>query len=122
MIAFNKKYFIATIILFAIEIFIALYVHDKIIRPYIGDMLAIILIYTFIKSFLKTKSIYAGLSVLLFSYTIEILQFLNILDHLGLKNNVMAKIVLGGTFDWIDLINYTLAVIFILIFDRYLAA
>lgn len=38
-------YLAASIIVFIIELIIALYVHDRIIRPYIGDMLVVVLVY-----------------------------------------------------------------------------
>jgi len=53
---FNTKYFLLAFALFFVEVYIALYVHDDIIRPYIGDVLVVILIetvakYSFKKSF-----------------------------------------------------------------------
>lgn len=39
------SYFIVFIIVLIIEVIIALYVHDNFIRPYVGDILAIICIY-----------------------------------------------------------------------------
>ncbi|WP_366069085.1 DUF2809 domain-containing protein [Flavobacterium sp.] len=56
MLTFNKTYFRLASLIFTVEILIALYVHDKIIRPYFGDVLVIVLIYCFIKSFFKNKS------------------------------------------------------------------
>ena len=38
---------IATIILLVVEVLIALFVHDSIIRPYLGDVLVVVVIYTF---------------------------------------------------------------------------
>ena len=45
----NKRilYGIATIILLVVEVLIALFVHDSIIRPYLGDVLVVVVIYTF---------------------------------------------------------------------------
>ena len=37
-------YVIGTLLLLVTEVLIALYVHDSIIRPFIGDMLVVILI------------------------------------------------------------------------------
>ena len=42
---------IATVILLLTEVLIALYVHDAFVRPYIGDVLVVIVIYTFIRIF-----------------------------------------------------------------------
>ena len=52
----NKKYLFCFIILFLIESLIAIFIHDNFIRPYLGDLLVIILIYCFISIFLKKKN------------------------------------------------------------------
>ena len=39
-------YAIATVILLLIEVLIAVYVHDAFVRPYIGDVLVVVVIYT----------------------------------------------------------------------------
>ena len=42
---FSPFYALAALVVFVTEICIALYVHDAVIRPYIGDSLAVILVY-----------------------------------------------------------------------------
>ena len=37
-------YTIATAIVFIVEVFIAVFIHDKFIRPYIGDVLVVVVI------------------------------------------------------------------------------
>lgn len=118
MFKFNKKYFLFSIILFITELFIALYVHDNIIRPYIGDMLVVILIYCSVKSFFDIKPLNLATYTLIFAYTIELLQYLNLLEHLGLKGNKITTILLGGSFDWIDLINYALGIIIVFTYEK----
>jgi len=53
-IKFNWYYFVLTILLLGLEILIALFAHGSIIRPYIGNLLVVILIYCFVKSFANT--------------------------------------------------------------------
>lgn len=118
MLHFNKSYFIATTVLFCIEVFIALFVHDTIIRPYIGDLLVVILIYSFVKSFLKITPLKAATGVLLFAYTIEIAQCFNPCRLLGLENNKLATIVLGNTFGIEDILMYTLGLLLTLIIEK----
>jgi uncharacterized membrane protein len=103
---FNKNYFIVTFILFIIELLIAFYLHDKIIRPYIGDLLVVILIYTFVKSFLKIGVNKLAFYVLIFAFVIEWLQYINFITLIGLQNNQLAKIVFGNSFEWIDIAAY----------------
>ena len=44
-------YLAAFVILFLIEAAIALWVHDRFIRPYIGDVLVVVLVYVFVRIF-----------------------------------------------------------------------
>ncbi|MDR3056994.1 MAG: DUF2809 domain-containing protein, partial [Prevotella sp.] len=63
---FDLKSFVICLIIFLIEVLIALFVDDSFIRPYGGDILVVILIYYFLKSFIETKTIYLVVAVLLF--------------------------------------------------------
>lgn len=121
MFKLNKNYFLFSIILLITELFIALYVHDSIIRPYIGDMLVVILIYCSIRSFTNNKPWHLAVYTLLFAYLIELIQYLNLLDNLGLRGDRIATILLGGSFDWIDLINYTLGIVIIITFEKIIS-
>ncbi len=114
---FHPKYFFLALLLFATEVFIAAYLHDAIIRPYGGDFLVVILIYCFVKSFLNTPIIATALAVLLFSYLIETLQYFHLVDLLGLEKSAIARIVIGTSFAWTDLLAYTLGILLVLIME-----
>jgi len=120
MIQFNKTYFLLTILLFLVEVFIAIYLHDAIIRPYGGDFLVVILIYCFVKSFVDTPVKATALAVLVFSYLIEILQYFHIVDLLGLSKSTIACIVIGTSFAWTDLLAYTLGILLVLLIEATL--
>ncbi len=107
---FQKNYFVATVLLFLIEVAIALFVRDKFIRPYVGDLLVVMLIYCFVKSFLDATPWKVGLGVLLFSFAIEIGQHFQLVKLLGLEHSEVARIVIGTGFAWGDLLAYTLGV------------
>jgi len=115
---FQLKYFIPATILFLIEVFIALFVHDNFIRPFLGDVLVVILIYCFIKSFINSPVIITAIAVLLFAYLIELLQYFNIVTFLGLQNSDLARIVIGTSFEWTDLLAYTLGIGLVLLLDK----
>ncbi|MCG2611450.1 DUF2809 domain-containing protein [Flavobacterium sp. SM15] len=100
MLTFNKKYFGLAIFIFFVEVFIALFIDDNFVRPYLGDVLVVILIYCFLKSFLKLSVLPAALMVLMFSFTIEFLQFLNVVERLHLEKSKLARIVIGTSFSW----------------------
>ena len=119
MLTFNKKYFALTILLFAIEVLIALFIHDNFIRPYLGDVLVVVLIYCFIKSFLKLQVLLVAVFVLAFSFSIELLQYLNIVEKLGLENSKLARTVIGTSFAWIDLITYVVGIFIVLVAEKH---
>lgn len=120
MFRFNKTYFLLTIALFIIEVLIALYVRDAIIRPYGGDFLVVILIYCFIRSFWQSSYPIVLVGVLLFSYAVEIAQHFRLVEVLGLKGNRLAEIVIGTGFSWWDMLAYTLGILFVYIVERLL--
>jgi hypothetical protein len=106
--AFNKNYLLVTLILLFIEVFIAFFVRDTFIRPFIGDLLSVILIYAILRIFIIDKRFKLVLAVLLFSFVIEFLQYFHILNLLGWQENKFLSIVLGATFDPLDLLAYSL--------------
>ncbi|WP_029036417.1 ribosomal maturation YjgA family protein [Salinimicrobium xinjiangense] len=110
---FNKKYFSAAILLFLVEVFIALYINDSWIRPYGGDFLVVFFLYSLVKSFLKISVKNAIFGVLLFSWFVEGLQAIDLLSLLGIEKNWLFVVILGSTFEWLDILIYTLAALVI---------
>ena len=70
-LTFSRKYFSLTVSLFLIEVCIAVFIDDQFIRPFIGDVLAVILLYYFVKCFWKIRSNVAALSIFIFACAIE---------------------------------------------------
>lgn len=114
---FNYIYFIFFITLFIIEVLIAVYSKSGFIRSVFGDYLVVILLYCFLKSFIKGKSTFIALGVLVIAFGIEFLQLTNLLEVLHLQENKAAKIILGNTFHFKDLIAYTLGIATIIIIN-----
>lgn len=96
---FNKRYFFLAVFLFVVEILIARFVHDQIVRPYVGDFLVVVLIYCFIKAFLNVSVEKTALFTLIFSYTIEIFQYYQFVYRIGLGQSKLARIVIGTSFE-----------------------
>ncbi|PNQ73763.1 DUF2809 domain-containing protein [Hanstruepera neustonica] len=115
---FKKSYFIYFIVLFITEVLIAIYLKSGFIRHTFGDVLVVILIYCFVKSFIDIRPIPLALSVLLFAFIIEFLQLFNFLEFLGLQHNNMAALILGSTFQVSDLVAYSTGSMLILIFEK----
>ncbi len=99
------KYIILFILIFLTEVYIALYVHDDLVRPYIGDMLVVVLIYFFIKAVLPRKNMLLPVYIFLFAVCVELLQLFNLPEILNIQNRAV-KIILGSTFDIRDIACY----------------
>ena len=120
MLKFNKNYFALFVLLFFVEVLIAIFVHDNFVRPYLGDVIVVILIYCFLKSFIRITVLEAAVSVLLFAFIIEFLQFLNIVEILHLERNKIAKTVLGTSFSWMDMLMYVIGIAIVIIAEKSL--
>lgn len=99
-------YLIATLVFFVTELLIALFVHDKFIRPYVGDVLVVVLIYTFIRIFIPEKVRLLPVYIFLFAATVEVLQYFRIVEILGLSGNRILSVVIGSVFDVKDIVCY----------------
>jgi DNA integrity scanning protein DisA with diadenylate cyclase activity len=118
MFGFYIRYFISALLLFVIEFIIGADVHDAIIRPYGGDFLVVILLYCFIKSFINTPVLKTACGVLLIAYIVEISQYFHLVSLLGLQNSKIAKILLGTSFSFTDLLAYTLGILLVIIIEN----
>jgi hypothetical protein len=112
---FRSGYFLLTILVLIIEILIAVYAHDELVRPYLGDFLVVILIYCLVKSFLNISIGRAAISVLIFSYVVETLQYFQLVKWLHLEESTLARTIIGTHFTWIDIWMYTLGIAFVLL-------
>ena len=99
-------YAIATLVLLAIEVLIALFVRDNFVRPYVGDMLVVVVIYAFVRIFVPEKCRLLPLWIFLFAVAVEVLQYFEIVRLLGLSNSRFMSVLIGGTFDWKDIVCY----------------
>ncbi|MFD2872628.1 DUF2809 domain-containing protein [Mucilaginibacter ximonensis] len=114
---FNFKYLIATVILFLIELFIGFYMHDDIVRPFVGDLLVVIFIYCFVMSFFKINSLITALGTLFFAYATEISQYYHLVNMLGWGGSKFARIIMGTSFSWIDMLMYTAGISLVVIIE-----
>lgn len=115
---FSKNYFLLFLLLLIVEILIALFINDSFIRPYFGDLLVVILIYCFLKSLFPTPVIKTAIAVLLFACTIEALQYFNLVKKLGLQDSKAARIIIGSSFEWKDMLAYVTGIALVLIFEK----
>ncbi len=113
-------YLLATVVLFGIELLIALFVHDSFIRPYVGDMLVVVLIYTFVRIFLPEGVRLLPLYIFLFSAGIEVLQYFRIAEVLGLSENRVLAVVIGSVFDVKDIVCYGVGCGLIFVYNKFI--
>lgn len=76
-------YLVATMILFAVEVFIALYVHDSFIRPYVGDVLVVIVLYCFVRIWISKGWACLPVFLFLFAAGVEVMQYFQLSKMLG---------------------------------------
>lgn len=111
----NRIYILIFACLFFIEVCIATFVTDSFIRPFLWDLLVVVLMYSFLRIFLRYNYTIVALSCLFFAYFIEAMQYFELGKHLGLTG--VGKIILGSTFDPIDLIAYSIWFIICIIIE-----
>lgn len=105
-------YFQGFVFLFIIEVLIASFVTDSFVRPYLGDFLVVILIYCFLMAISRISVIKGLTVVLLFSFSVEFFQLIDIVKVLQYQPPKIVMIVLGSSFSVWDLMAYTLGILF----------
>ena len=99
-------YTVAFVSIFAAIIYIALFVRDKFIRPYGGDILVTVLICCFGRIFFPSKIKLLPVYVFLFAVAVEIGQYFELVDLIGLGGIPLFRIALGTSFSPHDIICY----------------
>ncbi|MBX2963083.1 MAG: DUF2809 domain-containing protein [Cyclobacteriaceae bacterium] len=118
---FKRNYFVFALLIFIVEVLIALFARDNFVRPYVGDVLVVILLYCFVKSFFRLDVYWVAFGVLMFAFVIEFLQYLNIVKILGLESSSLARTVIGTSFAWYDIVAYMAGIALVLLVERRVA-
>ncbi|MBD5528241.1 MAG: DUF2809 domain-containing protein [Lachnospiraceae bacterium] len=85
---------------------IALFVHDRFVRPYIGDVLVVVVLYFLVRTLLLERCRWLPLFIFIFAVGVEFLQYLNLVELMGLSGNRFMRILLGSVFDFKDIVCY----------------
>ena len=97
-------------VLFAVlliaEVYIALFVNDRFVRPYVGDMLVTLLLCCLCRMLIPTKIKALPVYTFLFAAAVEIGQYFDLVKLLGLEENRFLSVVMGRTFSAMDLVCY----------------
>jgi hypothetical protein len=81
----------------------------------LGDVLVVMVIAYFVHTFVAIPQRRIAIATLVFAYFFEFLQFLKLIDVLGWRNSQLAHLTLGSTFDWRDLVAYTIGTAIVII-------
>lgn len=119
-IKLRLKYCAAFFVFLAIEVFIALFVHDSFVRPYVGDVLVVVVLYCAVRSVIPRRYKLLPLYIFIFSVIVEILQYFDIVRMLGFENNTFMRVLIGSTFDVKDILCYGVGCIFLAVFEFFL--
>lgn len=118
MFTFKLKSLVIFLLLFWVEVGIAMWVDDAIIRPFFGDFLAVIALFFLLKTFLVMSDLNLAFASLGFAYFLEFLQYCNFLKFIGLEKYKIIAIVFGSSFDWRDIFAYTLGIFAVFLFNK----
>ena len=111
------KYLCAFIAVFIIEAIIAVFIHDNFIRPYLGDVLVVVLIYCFIKTFVGNETKLLPLYIFIFAVLVELGQYFDLATLLGLSDYKIARVIIGSTFDMKDIACYLVGCVGLFLFE-----
>ena len=105
----NRKrlcFLLAAVLLFGTEICIALFVDDRFVRPFGGDILVVILIYCAVRVFVPDGIPLLSLWIFLFAVCVELLQYVQILELLHLSHIPLLSVIAGTSFSFLDILCY----------------
>lgn len=93
------------VLLFAVEVLIALFVHDDFVRPYVGDMIVTVVVWSFLRIIFPDRFKLMSLYVMIFAILVEVGQYFHYTELLGITNPVLVT-MMGTSFAWADIACY----------------
>ncbi|WP_218942858.1 DUF2809 domain-containing protein [Sphingomonas sp. R-74633] len=93
---------------------------DRFVRPYLGDVLAVVLVYCGLRTVLPLRPVATAALAFGIAALIEFGQAIHVLDLLGLHNRVL-RVLLGGSFEWLDFVAYAAGAALALAGERIIA-
>ena len=99
-------YILAFLALLLIEIYIGVFVRDRFIRPYFGDVLVTALLCCLCRAVYPKGLRLLPVYVFAFSAVVEVTQYFDLVKLLGWENNTLISILMGRSFAWADILCY----------------
>lgn len=114
---FNKRQFIGFSLVLVTEIAIAVFYFHRFVRGFLGDVLAIPLVYLFLKTFFNISVRKALIATMGIAFLVEIGQYYDFAAWLD-SDLAIVNIALGNKFDWWDIIAYLVGGVLILVLEK----
>ncbi len=116
----KRLFFLALFVfLFITEVLIALYVHDDFVRPYVGDMIVTVVVWSFARIIFPDRFRLISLYVMIFAILVEVGQYFNYVDILGITNPILVT-MMGTSFAWADIACYAVGCAITAVIDYFL--
>lgn len=106
---FSRRYATLAAAIALTELVIACFVRDDFVRPYLGDTLAVILLYAALLAWLELPRARVAACSLAVACALELGQALQLWAWLGLERDAALTVILGTFYDPKDLIAYAAA-------------
>ena len=108
----------AAVLILAVEIYIAICVKGGFVRHYAGDVLAVILLYALARAAFSEPPLNLPLKIFAFAAALELAQYFGAVQILGVENKIL-KVIIGGTFDFADLLCYAVSCVLAGIYEKF---
>ena len=118
-IKFNAGYAVAFLALLAVIVYIALFVTQPFIRHHFGDVLIMWFMYCFFRLWWANPPRLLWVWLFMFATAVEVGQYFGLVYLLGLGHSQLARIVIGVTFDWWDIVMYGAGAVGIAVYEQW---
>lgn len=110
MFRLQPRFLALFLVLLALEVGIARYVHSGPVRAFVGDVLVVPTLFFLLRGCVQLPVALAAALVLGFACVVEVSQAFALVDWLGLHGQTpvhrVLRIALGATFDALDFVAY----------------
>ncbi len=108
LIRLSLPHGIKSLVCLTVLFIIALYVRDSFIRPTLGDVLVVVWLYYSLASLINMPVKQLAFVAVFIAYLVEIGQYFQITTWLNITPGSSLHVILGATFDWLDLVAYSI--------------
>ena len=111
-------FLVVAVLILAVEIYIAVCVNGGFVRHYLGDVLAVILLYVLARAIFSVTPSNLALKIFAFAVALELAQYFGAVQILGIESKIL-KVMIGGTFDLTDLLCYAVGCVLVGIYEKF---